>query len=450
MHVPQKPPPTLSLIKKATGMYEAGQRELFVAMMRAQDPAPGGRYRHWDKLRRLTAPAGLDAEHWWAAIKFARSSLLQTLPLRDSTGRPFQFAIPIPAQEMLHQIDREAQGQLSFQPQAGDDRRFLAEDKSYLVNSLIEEAITSSQLEGASTTRLVAKQMIREGRPPTDNSERMILNNYHGMNHVLELQQKELRVSDVLDLQKVLTDGSLEIADGAGRFRRVDEEIVVGDHTDGNILHTPPNAAELKDRMTAMCAFANADKPFVHPVVRSIILHLWLAYDHPFVDGNGRTARALFYWSMLRHGYWLSEYLSISKILKKSPAKYARSFLYTETDDNDATYFILSQLEVIKQAIRDLNKHLAKKLEERKATESLLRRSSAVNSRQLALLTHALKNPRWEYTIEGHAQSHCVVYQTARTDLLDLEKKGLLIKERVSKAYVFHAPNDLTARLKRL
>jgi Fic family protein len=202
--------------------------------------------------------------------------------------------------------------------------------------------------------------------------------------------------------------------------------------------------------MAAMCQFANADKPFIHPVVRSILLHFWLAYDHPFVDGNGRTARALFYWSMLRHGYWLSEYLSISRILKKAPAKYSRSFLYTEADDNDTTYFVLAQLSVIKQAIRDLNAHLAKKLEERRQTEALLKKSSSVNHRQLALLTHALKNPGWDYTIEGHANSHGIVYETARSDLLGLETKGVLQKRREGKAYVFSAPNDLVSRLKRL
>jgi Fic family protein len=62
-----------------------------------------------------------------------------------------------------------------------------------------------------------------------------------------------------------------------------------------------------------------------------------LGYEHPFEDGNGRTARALFYWSMLNQGFWLTEFLTVSKILRKAPAKYARSFLYTEQDSNDLT-----------------------------------------------------------------------------------------------------------------
>ncbi|HEY5741239.1 MAG TPA: Fic family protein, partial [Terrimicrobiaceae bacterium] len=64
----------------------------------------------------------------------------------------------------------------------------------------------------------------------------------------------------------------------------------------GQVYHDPPPPEELETRMVAMCAFANGETPgfFVHPAVRAIILRFWLTYDHPFVYGNGRTARALF------------------------------------------------------------------------------------------------------------------------------------------------------------
>ena len=113
------------------------------------------------------------------------------------------------------------------------------------------------------------------------------------------------------------------------------------------LSRTAASASNCTERMGLMCDFANSKTPegFVHPVLRSIILHFWLAYDHPFVDGNGRVARALFYWSMLRHGYWLFEFVSISQIILKAPVKYGRAFLYTETDDNDLTYFISAATE---------------------------------------------------------------------------------------------------------
>ena len=57
-----------------------------------------------------------------------------------------------------------------------------------------------------------------------------------------------------------------------------------------------------------------------------------LAFIHPFVDGNGRTARSLVYWYMMKKGYWLTEYLSISRIIYRNKAQYEKAFLYTEAD----------------------------------------------------------------------------------------------------------------------
>jgi Fic family protein len=201
-----------------------------------------------------------------------------------------------------------------------------------------------------------------------------------------------------------------------------------------------------------MCEFANEDsaEPYLHPVLRAIFLHFWLAYDHPFVDGNGRTARALFYWSMLRRGYWLMWFVSVSRFLTKAPARYPRSFLYSETDENDLTYFLLFQLEILRRAIDELHTFLARKTREIQAVERLLRPSVGLNHRQLALLGHAIRHPDATYTIESHQRSHDVVYQTARTDLHELADKGLLVRRKVGRRFVYSPPPDLTDRLQRL
>jgi len=120
----------------------------------------------------------------------------------------------------------------------------------------------------------------------------------------------------------------------------------------------------------------------MHPVLRAILLRFWLAYDHPFVHGNGRTARALFYWSMLRQQYWLFEYISISEILLRAPAKYALAFLHTETDRNDLTYFIVHQATVIRRAIQELHVYIQRKAQELASTEAVLKSGADLNHRQ--------------------------------------------------------------------
>lgn len=280
----------------------------------------------------------------------------------------------------------------------------------------------------------------------------MILNNYDAMRYIRGLTREPLTPEMVQEVQRIITRETLDEPDGAGRFRRADEDIVIEDET-GQRLHTPPPARQLKSRMQAMCDFANRidGEEFVPPALRAILLHFWLAYDHPFVDGNGRTARALFYWSMARAGYWLCEYVSISRILKKARAQYARAYLYTESDENDVTYFALYQLKVLLVAIEDLHGYLGRKAREIEEADYLVRKASAVhaalNPRQLTLMNHALKTANGLYTVQSHQTSHGVSYETARSDLRELVAQGFLELRKSGRAFVFVPASDLRKRL---
>ena len=402
-------------------------------------------YFHWDKLRRYPAPEGFTHREWWLALKMSRTG--KPIGLKDKKGKPFAFSVPGLVMEELHQIDLGSGGLVSVpEPMTNPHTR-----DRYLVSSLMEEAITSSQLEGAVTTRDVAKEMIRTGRKARDTSEQMILNNFAVMQKIRALKVSALTPELVFQIHRLVTEKTLEDPTAAGRFRHEDEERVVADDF-GTVFHDPPVAGELPARLEAMCAFANAETPdfFVHPAVRAIVLHFWLAYDHPFVDGNGRTARALFYWAMLHRGYWLFEFISISKILKKAPAKYGRSFLYTETDDNDLTYFLIAQTQVIRRAVLELHEYLERKKTEVKMVESQMRALDCFNHRQVEIIRHALKHPDQRYTIAGHQNSHQISYMTARSDLVDLGNQGILNQKTQGKLRIFLAPADLQERLSKL
>lgn len=405
-----------------------------------------GQYRHWETMRRMKPPDGLTSEQWWWATKLGRAQLRKVMPARDHAGKPFVLAMTDAAWQMVHEVDTH----LGREVASADDLLNEATRTRYLVSSLVEEAVTSSQLEGAVTTRAEAKDMIRTGRRPRTVDEQMVLNNYEAINFVRQHRASELTPELVVEIQRILTEGTLDDPDHVGRIQSESDERVRVEDFDGLVVHRPPAAGELPAGLQAMCDFANGETPvgFLHPVVRSILLHLWLAYDHPFADGNGRTARALFYWSMLHQGYWLAEYLSISTILRNAPIRYANSFLYVETDDNDATYFVLSQLRVLRRSIDGLYGYIARKRAEIQEVESLLRSHKGLNYRQLALLTHALRHPGHRYTFRGHARSHSVVYQSARTDLLGLSDAGLLERHLLGNQFVFTAPPELAAVLR--
>ncbi|MGY0620239.1 Fic family protein [Lysobacter sp. A378] len=353
-------------------------------------------------------------------------------------------------QRKLHFLDREAAGAIQSAGMIDDE----SARKQYLMRSLIEEAMTSSQLEGASTTRRIAKEMLSTGRTPRDRSEQMIFNNYAMMQSLRRLRDRPLSVDGILEMHRLLMRDALDDPEQAGRLRTAADNVVVQDRGDPTItLHVPPPAVELPQRLQALCDFANdGDRgEFLHPIVRAIAIHFQVGYDHPFCDGNGRTARALFYWSMLRSGYWLSEYVSISSVLKRAPQQYVRAYLHTESDGTDMTYFVAHQLDVVIAAVDGLRAYLARKGRERMQAEALLRPGSPLgaelNHRQRALLLHAIRHPDSRYEIAGHQAAHRVTYPTARADLIGLAELGLMLKDKSGKAFLFYPAPDLAQRL---
>lgn len=449
MKIPIRPPDFNDQLKKIVAV---SPEDLGRILSLGIQPDPRGNYYHWDKLRHLKLPPhNLNHEEWWFTIKFARKALYKNIPHSDKDGNPFIYAEPDVVRRLLHEIDIHGGGELKASEQVANPNT----RDTYLINSLIEESITSSQLEGAATTRKVAKEMLRLKRKPRDRSETMIVNNYYAMIFINEISNDDLTPELVYELHKILTVNTLTNLDAVGKLRTSDD-IYVGDERDATIIHVPPKAKELLDRLQNICEFANATHPtvFLHPVIRAIILHFLLAYDHPFEDGNGRTARALFYWSMLKQGYWTMEFISISRILKEAPIKYTRAYLYTETDDNDVTYFIVHQLEVINRAINDLFKYFERKTNEIKTLERLIKKSpdlqKLLNYRQMALINRALKRPESNFFVESHRGAHNVTYDTARTDLLKLVDLGLLEKTKIGRAFVFNAVRDLKQKLESL
>jgi len=441
--LPDEPPSFTELMRDAA--LRAPQRVIEIFDL-ARPVDPKGRYLHWDEMKRRNPPGGLSHSEWWLATTFARNSVRRELPLlRAVDGRPFSFSNVDLVQELVHRIDQQASGQIL----ADDTVTSLRGSNRYLVSSLVEEAITSSQLEGASTTREVAKELLATGRAPRDKSELMIVNNYQAMQYAQELAGQPISPDEILTLHRIVTAGTLDDPAHAGRFQTANDERIAVYWTDGTLLHRPPRADELPARIQALCAFANGQDSdgFTHPVVRAIIVHFALAYDHPFEDGNGRTSRVLFYWAMLNGGYWLAQYLTISAILKRAPSKYVTSFLYTESDSNDVTYFVISQLQFILRAIESLHQYLARKIAETREIEALIHGSSQLNHRQLSVVGEALREPTEPFTIRAQARVHRVTYESARSDLLGLERLGLFVRTKVGKKYVFRPQPDLAQRL---
>lgn len=425
MRFPAAPPPFhLDLIKDAIAR----------APEHVRPDLPDGRYLHWDQLRRRPPPTGLTSAEWWAATKLARRVGAVAIPGFFSTGgQQFAFCGRIDAlSRATHELDRRDVAREVIACMGDDDAR-----ADYQLDLLIEEAISSSLIEGATiSTRAHAKAMVRERRNPATRSERMIYNNYLAMERILAIANRALTVDDLLELHAILGADALDVAGAEGRLRTTTESVVVEDATTGEVWHTPPPAEELPERLRAMLEFANDDgggEPFVHPLVRAMVLHFWVGYLHPFVDGNGRIARALFYWRMLRAKYELAQFLSISGPIDRSKRQYYLAFAYSETDDADLTYFLLNQVAVLRSATDELLAHLRDRTERLRTMQNAVAETALLNHRQRAVLQYLVRHPVDAIEIGGHRTQHRVSYLTARKDLQDLEAAGFLSRVRVGR-----------------
>jgi Fic family protein len=324
-------------------------------------------------------------------------------------------------QKLLHLFDLNIGGSLESKNIIPSD-----EKSRYLISSIMEEAIASSQIEGAITTRKAAKEMLRKNKNPRNKSEQMILNNYVSIQKILEWKNDELTEDKLLELHRLVTKKTMDDSRDEGRFRN-DNEVNVVDVLDGEVVHYPPDYNVVKPLIKKLFQFFNRDTKdvFIHPIIKACILHFMIGFIHPFVDGNGRTARALFYWYLLKKGYWLTEYLSISRMILKSKDQYAKAYIYTEIDDNDLTYFINYQLKTMKLAFESLREYIQRKIEEKRKITDFIRIES-INERQALILKWVYEEPSLVLSVKEIEIRLSVSNQTARTDLQGLTDLGYL------------------------
>lgn len=434
MKIPAAPPPRRE-IESSEMMACFLDPELSDFIRRANEE-----YFPWQSFRYKNMPDILPPETVWQAAKIARG--LNNVPFKiggPSYKIPFSFTLSDRIHQQLHLFDMNLGGNLSGKsliPERDKER--------YLINSIMEEAIASSQLEGAVTSRKVAKDMLLKERKPSNKSEQMILNNYQTIQHIISSLQKDITPEALLELQQLVTKGTLERPEYAGKLRDNDE-IKVWDPQSGMVLHNPPPFHHLEELMISFCEFANNDPSgtFIHPIVKASILHFLIGYIHPFEDGNGRTARAIFYWFLIKKGYWLLEYMSISQMIKEAPVQYAKAYIYSEQDENDVTYFINYKLKTINKAFLTLKKYINSQIRERKRLYGLST-IDGLNERQTSILKEFILDPTKLMTIKEVQNTFRVVYQTARTDLLGLKDKGLLnMKTEGKKKMVFFRGQSL-------
>ena len=420
-------PPHIKIQQYADALFDNNKR-LNEELQTLLDKINDG-YEYWDTVKYKKLPSGITTIDLWTYVKVSRANL--TIVWQSPL---LKLGLTNRMQRLCHEFD------MNFGGSWGNNSVIPADSRQqYLVSSLMEEAIYSSQMEGAATTRKVAKDMLRKKMTPRDKSQQMIVNNYQTINYIVEHKKDSLTRELLLHVHQLMTSNTLDSPDDSGRFRRNDD-IVVENGITHETVHIPPTYTEIPSFVQSLCDFFNEThaKVFIHPIIRGIIIHFMIAYVHPFVDGNGRTARAIFYWYMLRQGYWLTEYMSISRVIAKSKKSYEKSFLYAEADMLDIGYFVNYNLGVLEKSFKQLQDYIKHKQSDKNSASRFFKLGN-INERQAQILKMYYEDSALILTVKDLQGKFLVTPTTAKNDLVSLLKRGL-IKEiafnKVKKGYI--------------
>jgi len=285
MKIPDKPLEYIHIFKNNAEKVLSAMTDTEVAAFLSREELE---YNYWDAFKQLQMPKGFSPEIVWVCREMRRAGKLINSPIKNGEASFFGYTMTPVIEQTLHQTDRNM-------PFITEDLPEKQGREAMLIHALMEEAIASSQIEGAATTRRKAKEMLATNKKPANRSEQMILNNYKAITHIRGLKDVPLSCEILAELHRILCEKTLA-EDEIGKFRQSpqDDNVEVID-PDGTVLYRPPAGKDVRGMLDALIEFANSDDgKFIHPLIKGILLHFWLAWIHPFCDGNGRTARAIF------------------------------------------------------------------------------------------------------------------------------------------------------------
>lgn len=421
--------------------------ELFTRMFQGEDIAKISLkascpvYLAWNRFKYLKLSDNFSQEELWTVVKFMRKIQSRKSVIKNENGEYFTWLNLPGVEQFFHEVDLNTGGRLFTSVKDIDEKNKF----KFISRGIVEEAIASSQLEGAHTTRQLAKQFLREGRKPKTEAEHMVLNNYKSM-LAIEQQYKnhEIGLNTIFELHSMIVKNTVP-SDEQRRFRNDSDNIVVSDGEEKFIYFEPPKSEFVKQEIERLIAFANdkMGEQFLHPIIKAIKLHFWVGYLHPFTNGNGRLARLLFYWYLLRRGYWAFAYLPISKIIRRSPAQYGNAYIYSEQDDLDLTYFIDYNIRKIKLAIKDFNIYLQEKSSENKQMRKIAKTKYQLNDRQIQLVQYYCNNQDEYTSIKMHMNIYQISRITAFRDLKELENLGFIVAKQVKRNVYYYGTEKI-------
>ena len=335
-------------------------------------------YLPWNQFKHLNPPKKLTVAEHWFGVKKARENASININFGSEIYQSLIFCMTNTMQGDLYFIDQNFKGNSNLNKIfSGSNTR-----NAYRAKYRIEEAIYCAYLEGYSVEKSIAENIIKGSFEASNKHEEMVLNIY----------QAQIYLGSKKD-QTLIPEMIFELYD--------------------TLLGKPYNNAPVKNRILEnlkyICDFINTkQKTFIHPIIKALALQFCILDSKPFNKMNGLVARLLCHWYLIKNGYWLVDFASISKALKSNQGKYTQSVKLSQEDNYDITYFLIPMVQMIKQSLEQIEKDINRSIKDISEVETLIYKSGrniVLNHRQLLVLTHAVNNPNYTYTIQEYKKN---------------------------------------------
>jgi len=297
--------------------------------------------------------------------------------------------------------------------------------------ALLLEVHHSTHIEGTELT-LSEAQKILAGKPvkgvrPDDKQE--LLNYKEAMFFVSEYLDRKSEITEemIKDIHRILVKdvrgGSLE----PGRYRKVQN--YVANSLTGEIIYKPPTFNEVPALMKDFVEWLNMKKDISGILMAGVTQHRFVDI-HPFLDGNGRTARVLCTLILYQNGYDFKRLFSLSEFYDKNRQEYYNAIQLVRESGLDMTAW----LEYFVKGLKNQMLEVKMKGEEVIKKDIIIEKAvkAELNGRQKKALTYLIEKPsisRAEYV-----KLNDVSIRTANYDLEVMEKLGFIERTGVGRA----------------
>lgn len=389
-------------------------------------------YKTLDEIKYRLDQKSLNPKDWdELKTKIVRLRKTSAIPLFvNSLDKKFWF---YPSDSLFKKTDKiEKLGQGLYQKILNQSD--FAQD--FILDASIEEAITSAIYEGANSTRAKAKELIESENLPKSKDEWMLYNNFKALQWIKKNQSVDINLDVIKELHHIVTQNTLlgDDINFVGKFRN---DGVFVHSSRGEVKHEGVKHELVSEALTEVLQLTTHNARYFPNLFKGICLHYFIAYIHPFFDGNGRTARALFYFDSIKNDLKFIELLSVSAYLKSHGQQYEKSFEKVKDEDFDLTYFIDFNLDALLEALERISDKVEFLLSLNKLKAHL-----NISQNQVGLLQKLALHRFRKYDIESYAESIQKSREIARKELRQLADLGLLLESKVGKKYSYQIQID--------